>query len=735
MPALLHVGPAEARQWDNVWWKKFTRVLDGGALTAIKCRPDDTGFTYLYGFVCMTAGFDGLRFEHWRIETRSDGIITVAIDRAGASVNALSQDMLLELAGLVERLTIDPPRAVIFHSAKASGFVAGADIHEFQQFDALGTVKDALYRGQQAFQRIAELPCPTVAAIHGYCMGGGTELALACRYRVASNDSSTRIGLPEVKLGIYPGWGGSVRLPRLIGAPAAMDLMLTGRALSASAALAAGLVDKIVDPAQLIDSAIAIALQGQQRPFPQRARAWITNTWLARQLLAPMLVKQVTRKARREHYPAPFALIETWRRSGGGPQALLAAERRSVAKLAATSTARNLTRVFFLQERLKSLGGKDSGIQRVHVVGAGVMGGDIAAWSAYKGFEVTLTDREQPIIDAALTRAHDLFARKVRDESKRAEVAGRLRADPSGQGAADADLIVEAIIEQAQAKQALYTQIEPRMKPDALLTTNTSSIPIAELRASIQRPEQFAGLHYFNPVALMPLVEIVQHDRLAELTQRRLAAFCRAIDKLPVPVAGSPGFLVNRVLFPYLLEAATAFAEGIPGRAIDSAATRFGMPMGPIELIDTVGLDVAASVAAELGPFLGVQIPASLASGPEPGKRGKKDGQGLYRWENGKPVKPDLPKDYTAPADLEDRLILPLLNEAVCALHDGVVADADLLDAGVIFGTGFAPFRGGPLQYIRATGADALLATLQGLESRYGQRFAARPGWDSPILR
>jgi 3-hydroxyacyl-CoA dehydrogenase/enoyl-CoA hydratase/3-hydroxybutyryl-CoA epimerase len=273
------------------------------------------------------------------------------------------------------------------------------------------------------------------------------------------------------------------------------------------------------------------------------------------------------------------------------------------------------------------------------------------------------------------------------------------------------------------------------MKPDALLTTNTSSIPLVELRGAIQRPAQFAGLHYFNPVASMPLVEIVHHDAMAPDTQRRLAAFCKAIDKLPVPVAGTPGFLVNRVLFPYLLEAATAFAEGIPGRAIDAAATRFGMPMGPIELIDTVGLDVAAGVARELGPFLGLEIPAALSVTPEAGRRGRKDGQGLYRWENGKAVKPDLPKDYSAPADLQDRLLLPLLNEAVAALHDGVVADADLLDAGVIFGTGFAPFRGGPIQYIRQTGADALLSKLEALRASHGERFSPRPGWDSPTLR
>jgi 3-hydroxyacyl-CoA dehydrogenase / enoyl-CoA hydratase / 3-hydroxybutyryl-CoA epimerase len=683
----------------------------------------------------MIAGLDGLRFQHWQLEQRDDGVMVLSFDRAGASVNTFAQEVLIELDGLLERLAMDPPKGLVLRSAKTSGFIAGADIKEFAEFDARGNVNDAIFRGQQVFQRLAEMPCPTVAAIHGFCMGGGTEIALACRYRVASSDASTRIGLPEVKLGIFPGWGGSVRLPRLVGAPAAFDMMLTGRSLSASAARGIGLVDKVVDPASLLEEAVKLALKGTQRPFKQRFMAWATNTWPARKLLAPMLVKQVARKARKEHYPAPYALISSWQRASGGMQSLLGAERKAVVKLSSTPTARNLIRVFFLQERLKGTAGKDHGIKHVHVVGAGVMGGDIAAWSAYRGFDVTLSDREQRFIDGALARANELFAKKVKDETKRAAVAARLKGDLAGEGARQADLVIEAIIEKPEAKRDLYAVVEPQMKPDALLTTNTSSIPLTELREHIARPAKFAGLHYFNPVALMPLVEIIRHDAMAPETEQRLAAFCKAIDKLPVPVAGTPGFLVNRVLFPYMLEAATAFAEGIPGAAIDKAAVKFGMPMGPVELIDTVGLDVAAGVGAELAPFLGLPIPAALSTPPEAGKRGKKDGQGLYKWVDGKAQKPELPKDYKAPEDLEDRLILPLLNEAVACLHDGVVTDGDLLDAGVIFGTGFAPFRGGPIQYIRETGPAVLLERLKALQSKYGERFAPRAGWDSLALK
>ncbi len=687
----------------------------------------------------MFAGLDGLRFSHWQAELRADGVLVLSFDRAGESVNTFAQDVLIELDALIERIALDPPKAVVIRSAKEKGFIAGADIREFQKFDEQGTIGDTIRRGQLTFQRLAELPCPTVAAIHGFCMGGGTEIALACRYRVASNDPSTRIGLPEVNLGIYPGWGGSVRLPRLVGAPAAFDMMLTGRALSASAAKAIGLVDNVVEPALIVDAAIALALQGTTHPLKQRFLGWATNLWPVRQILAPMLVKQVARKAKKQHYPAPYALVETWRRASGDTRALLDAERKSVVKLAGTPTARNLTRVYFLMERLKSLGGKSATtllpIQRVHVIGAGVMGGDIAAWSAYKGFDVTLQDREQPYIDKAQARAAKLFEKKVKDPAKRPDVAARLRSDLLGDGIADADLVIEAIVENADAKRGLYADVEPKLKPDALLTTNTSSIPLDDLRTHVQRPAQFAGLHYFNPVASMPLVEIVHHDAMDEATAQRLAAFCRKLDKLPVPVAGTPGFLVNRLLFPYMLEAASAYSEGIPGKAIDKAAVDFGMPMGPIELIDTVGLDVASGVGQELAPFLGLRIPASLASPPEEGKRGKKDGQGLYTWEDGKAKKPELPKDYKAPEDLQDRLILPLLNEAVAALHDGVVADPDLLDAGVIFGTGFAPFRGGPIQYIRETGADVILERLRVLQTRHGDRFAPRPGWDSPALR
>ncbi|MBC6943614.1 MAG: 3-hydroxyacyl-CoA dehydrogenase, partial [Xanthomonadales bacterium] len=511
--------------------------------------------------------------------------------------------------------------------------------------------------------------------------------------------------------------------------------MLTGRTASAESARALGLVDALAAPELLLDAARELVRHPRPRPLRQRLGAWATNLWPVRQVLAAVLVRKTAAKVRKEQYPAPFALIETWRRGGSLPQRLRH-EARAVAKLATTATARNLIRVFFLQERLKGLaGGAEHGIGHVHVVGAGVMGGDIAAWCALRGFEVTLQDREMKYVQPALDRARALFEKKLKTPERINPALARLKADVEGKGVAGADLLIEAIYENAQAKQDLYRAAEPRLPENALLATNTSSIALVELREAVQHPARFLGLHYFNPVALMPLVEIVRQDRLDPASEKRALAFCKAIDKLPVPVAGTPGFLVNRTLMPYMLEAARAYAEGIPAPVIDKAARKFGMPMGPIELADTVGLDVAASVGAELGPFLGLDIPPAIAELAGSGKRGKKDGQGFYRWQDGKPQKPPVDPHYIAPDDLEDRIMLPLVNEAVACLHERVVDDADLLDAGLIFGTGFAPFRGGPIQYIRDTGATALVTRLEALARRYGERFKPRPGWDSPALQ
>jgi 3-hydroxyacyl-CoA dehydrogenase/enoyl-CoA hydratase/3-hydroxybutyryl-CoA epimerase len=679
--------------------------------------------------------FDGLRFSHWKASTGADRVLVLTLERAGGSVNALSRAVLDELDALLERIAIGKPAAVVIHSGKASGFAVGADLKEFEGYARKGTVREEIEHGQRVFERLARLPMPTVAAIHGASMGGGTELALACRMRIAARTPETRIALPEVQLGIHPGWGGTARLPRLIGAPKALAMMLTGRAASADRALAEGLVDRLAAPDALLEEARKLALQPIARPFAQRALAWLTNCWPARQVLAPIVRKQAAAKAPPRHYPAPSALIEVWRRGGGDIRQRLRLEARSVARLAETATAHNLIRIFFLRERMRGLAGDTPhGIHHVHVVGAGVMGGDIAAWSASRGFEVSLQDRGLKFVEPALGRARKLFEKKLKTADRIDAAGKRLVADVEGASIASSQLAIEAIFENPEAKESVYRDIEPAIAHDALIATNTSSIPLDALRGALAHPQRFLGLHFFNPVAQMPLVEVVRHDALDPVVEKRALAWVKAIGKLPLPVAGTPGFLVNRILMPYLLEAVRCHTEGIPDPVIDRAAKHFGMPMGPIELADTVGLDVAQSVGRELGPFLKLELPEGIVDKVEAGKRGKKDGEGFYVWKEGKPEKPKVDPGYHAPSDLEDRLILPMLNEAVSCLHDGVVDDADLLDAGVIFGTGFAPFRGGPIQYIRSIGAGELREKLEALAQTHGARFAPKQGWFNPAL-
>jgi 3-hydroxyacyl-CoA dehydrogenase/enoyl-CoA hydratase/3-hydroxybutyryl-CoA epimerase len=625
---------------------------------------------------------------------------------------------------------------VIIHSAKASGFAVGADIKQFVEYARQDSVLENIEHGQRVYEALARLPCPTVAAIHGACMGGGTELVLACRQRIAADDDKTRIGLPEVMLGIHPGWGGTARLPRLIGATEALPLMLAGKALSAKRALSLGVVDRTARPEELLAEARLLLRRPAVRPLTRRAKAWASNTWLARQIIAPMVVNQTAARVRKEHYPAPFAVIAVWKRGSSDIRQRLKVEARSVAALAKTPTARNLIRIFFLQERLKNQGsGIDADIKHVHVVGAGVMGGDIAAWAALKGFDVTLQDREMKFIQPALDRARAMYEKRLKTPEKVAAAVQRLRADVEGSGVASADLAIEAIYENAPAKRELYGRIEPRFQANEILASNTSSIPLNQLREGLSAPQRFLGLHFFNPVAQMPLVEVVRHDQLDPAVEKRALAFCKAIGKLPVAVKGTPGFLVNRILMPYLLEALRLYSEGVPGPVLDREARKFGMPMGPIELADTVGLDVCASVGKELAPFLGLELPPGLEEKLEAGKRGKKDGQGLYVWQDGKPQKPEVEQDYVMPPDVQERMILPMVNEAIACLDDGVVDDADLLDAGVIFGTGFAPFRGGPIQYARTEGVDKLKMKLQQLAQRHGERFSPKNGWDNRALR
>jgi len=667
----------------------------------------------------------------WSLERDSAGIAWLTIDKPGTSANVLSSGVLRELDGILQELSAQPPAGLIVLSGKKSGFIAGADINEFTGITSAEQGYTLVRSGQQVLDRLEALPCPTVAAIQGFALGGGLELALACRYRLAVGDERLALGLPEVQLGIHPGFGGTVRSVRLLGVRAAMEMMLSGKSVRADKALRIGLVDGLVPADRLREAARDLIQQA-----PPRHRARFSDSLLSwpvvRFLVKPALIAQVAAKARRDQYPAPYAILELWARYGANGSAAFEAEARSIAHLFTTETARNLVRVFLLQDRLKALGGKAAAdVKHVHVVGAGVMGGDIAAWSALRGFTVTLQDRTLELVTPALQRARELFNRRLRDATQSAAASERLTADVEGAGVPRADIVVEAIFESLEAKRSLYAQLEPRMKASALLATNTSSLVLEPLAERLAHPERLVGLHFFNPVAQMPLIEIVHSARTSAEVAQCATAFARRLDKLPVPCKSAPGFLVNRVLMPYLHEAMFAAQEGVPLAVIDAAAVRFGMPMGPIELADVVGLDVAGDVGEIIAAELGRAPPdlARLKQKVAARQLGRKSGQGFYLWKDGKAVKP--PSEATPPPDLIDRLILVLVNECVACLRERVVEDPDLIDAAVIFGTGFAPFRGGPLMYARARGIAAVEARLRELAERYGSRFEPDPGWTS----
>jgi len=666
--------------------------------------------------------------QHWTSETDANGIAWLCIDKADGGANVLSGEVLTELNAIIEPLAAEPPSGVVIHSGKPSGFVMGADINEFTTIQNPDQAYSLIRLGQQVLDKLEALPCPTVAAINGFALGGGLELAMACDYRLALASDKRILGLPEVQLGIHPGFGGTVRAVQIAGVRPAMQLMLTGKPINVAKGRRIGLIDKVTDEDNWRKAAselITAAPAKQRAPFMEA----VLNLPFLRPLIRSMLVKQVAGKARKEHYPAPYAIIDLWSRHGASTRTGYEAEARSIADLMCTSTSRNLVRVFFLQNKLKSQGAKSAPkVAHVHVVGAGVMGGDIAAWCALRGHTVTLQDREQKYIDPALERAVKLFRKRIRTDDDRAAATSRLQADVGGAGAAKADLVIEAIFENLEAKQALYADLQSKMRPEALLATNTSSIRLEDLRTDLVAPQRFIGLHFFNPVAMLPLVEVIRCDDTEQDALDIGFGFVKGIGKLPLECMSSPGFVVNRILAPYMAEAMELAESGVPLDIIDRAAETFGMPMGPVELVDSIGIDVALHVSQVLGAAMNRPVPEKLAEMVKAGQLGRKSGQGFYRWEEGKAIK--ARSEFSgATAEIEDRLILPMVNEAVACLDDGVVNDADLLDAGVIFGTGFAPFRGGPLNYARERGIEMTIARLDEFTERYGQRFTPHQGF------
>lgn len=669
-------------------------------------------------------------YKHWQLDKDDDGIVWLTFNREGMPVNSLSRDVFSEFSTILDILNTEPPRGMAILSGKPTGFIAGADISQFTDLKTADEAFDLIRQGQIILDKLAGLPFSTVACIHGFCLGGGTELALACHYRIATDDASTSIGLPEVKLGIHPGWGGTVRLPLLIGVPKAMNVMLTGASFSGKAMATMGVVDVCVPLRELKRAARYYLLNKPPRHKPKWYES-LTNTVLLRSFMGSIFYGMLKKKkVVKEHYPAPYAIVRNWVRDGARGSALVN-EAKSIAELMVGDTARHLVRVFFLQTAMKDIAkGSSFSAKHVHVIGAGTMGGDIATYCAYKGLRVTLQDQSPDRLAPALARAYSYFKKKLKLPRLIQAAMDRLQPDIEGYGIESADIIIEAVFENLKVKQDLFAMLERRAKPDAIFATNTSSIPLEEIAVVLSHPERLVGTHFFNPVVKMPLVEVVYGKATSQEVIKSAAKFVTKIGRSPITVKSSPGFLVNRILMPYLMEAMVLLGEGYEPQVVDKAAVRFGMPMGPIALADMVGLDICLSVANELIQAFGGELPRRLKEMVDAGHLGVKSGKGFYSYKNGRIVTPDL---SSSPADLgiiQDRLILVMLNESAACLAEGVVSSADSLDIGMILGTGFAPFRGGPIHYAKDRGVTEVMQTLVSLQNKFGSRFAPSAGWD-----
>jgi 3-hydroxyacyl-CoA dehydrogenase/enoyl-CoA hydratase/3-hydroxybutyryl-CoA epimerase len=671
-------------------------------------------------------------FRHFKLTRDDDGIAWLLFDREGASTNTLSAEVMDEFDSVLAALESERPSGLVIRSAKKSGFIAGADVNEFRGASDPAMVEAAIARAHAVIDRLEALRVPSVAVIHGFCLGGGLEVALACQSRIAIDNA--RFGFPEVMLGLHPGLGGTARFTRLVNPMQAMTLMLTGRTIDARRAKALGLVDAVTQERHVAGAARGAVFGRLKRARPRPLNT-LLNSAPARGFLAARMRREAAKAASPAHYPAPYGLIDLWEKHGGDKAAMLAAEKSSFARLMVTPTAQNLIRVFFLREQMKKLAGTGNKVSHVHVIGAGAMGGDIAAWCAHQGLRVSLADMKPEPIASAIKRASGLFGKIIRKPIEVRDALDRLLPDLDGEGVRDADLIIEAVSEKLELKQKVYAALEPRMKSTAILATNTSSIPLQDLRTGLQRPERLLGLHFFNPVSRLQLVEVVSHDGTDAALLNQALAFVGAIGRLPLPVKSSPGFLVNRALTPYMLEAMLMLDEGVDKRVIDAAAERFGMPMGPIELADQVGLDICLDVGDMLRSKFGDLLPSTpawLREKVAKGELGRKTGKGFYAWKDGKADKSQATPNPPQPTDeMTDRLILPMSNVCVACLREGIVDNADVVDGAMIFGTGYAPFRGGPLNYARTRGIEDVIAALRALTQKFGGRVAPDAGWET----
>jgi len=689
--------------------------------------------------------------HHLRLDRDTRGVATVTFDVHGSSFNVFNDEVIGELRAVVKEFERDPPRAVVFRSGKASGFFAGADVNRIQQLETADEVRTVIDAGHDVFHRIEQLPCPTIAVIHGPCLGGGLEFALACRHRIARDEPSTKLGLPEVTLGLIPGWGGTQRLPKLVGLREALRIILEGANLNASKAAAAGLVDLAASPDTFdadVNHFIEERLAGRsvRKPTHGLLDTLLDGTWPGHAVVLATARRHIGSRGR--DYPALPAALRAIEAGYNTPGPVgFEAEREEFVGVVFTPVARSLIGLFFQRERARKpsswvRGTKPGGVQKAAVVGAGTMGAGIAQLLAFNGIPVVLKDINDEIVAAGIKKIESLTETAVKKSLLTRDGADNLlrsvTTTSQWEPLAGCDLVIEAVVEREDIKRTVFKELAERL-PNAVLATNTSALSVTRIADTTPNPERVAGLHFFNPVHRMQLVEVVRGKASNDATIATLVELVRKVGKVPVVVADSPGFLVNRTLFPYLDEAVRLVLEGVPGAEVDRAAVLFGMPMGPLELLDQIGVDIAADVAktfaaltSDPGP-----APARFAEMVAAGALGKKSGSGFYDYRHdrkGKPTRWATPKHPHSLAtneevgelsELQKRLMYPMINEAAKCLEAGVVAEAWMADLAMVFGTGFAPFRGGPLRTADTLGLERVVRELDTLRGEHGDRFEA----------
>ena len=688
-----------------------------------------------------------------------DGLAWITFSDSERSLNVLDEGVMRRLADRIDevgaRARAGEVRVLIFWSGKPDSFIAGADIEAIGEIESPADGEEKSRLGQEIFGRIAALPIPTLSAIHGICLGGGLELSLACSRRVASDHPKTRLGLPEVQLGVLPGWGGSSRLPRLVGLQAALDMILTGKQLRADKARRIGLVDEVLPAEAFRTFARDYALRmpdmsdDDGRRKPKFVTRMLDGTSFGRRVVLKMAEKEVL-KTTRGHYPAPLRILKLMKTSlGVSIDRALEMEAAAFGELTGTPAHRNLLHLFGLRERAKKpepdfASVPPRPVESMAVLGAGVMGGGIAQIAAYNDVRVRMKDIRDEAVVGGLRHAKSLFDGLVkRKRLDRRDAVNRMEHITGGldwTGFAGTDLVVEAVVEKMAVKKAVLRDTEAHVRPDAVLASNTSSLSIVEMGAELEHPERFCGLHFFNPVHRMPLVEIIRGDRTDAETLATVHAFALRMGKVPVVCRDGAGFLVNRILGPYLNEAGFLLVEGATIDAVDRAAVDFGMPMGPVRLLDEVGIDIARHAGETLHAAFGARMaPAPILEALGSTDRlGKKNGRGFYLYEDGKEsgvdasVYADLglpaPERSTVEGDeISRRLVLVMINEASRILEDGIVRTAGDVDIGMIMGTGFPPFRGGLLRFADERHPRALVPELRALAERLGDRFAPSP--------